>query len=73
MENNCILCQHSFNGIEAEKVRDILCQHCVEGSNFEAISGDQFGELLDITENQRKVIEREFDDYRNRQVGKTHF
>ena len=63
--NKCkrILCQHGFKGIEAEKVRDILCQHCVEGSNFEPISSDQFGELLDITENQRELIEREFEQF----------
>lgn len=60
---NCLLCQHSFKGIETEQVRQTLCQYCVEGSNFEAISSSQFGELLDITENQRELIEIEFEQF----------
>ena len=60
---DCLLCQHSFRGIETEQVRQTLCQYCVEGSNFEPISSDQFGELLDLTECQRELIESEFEQF----------
>lgn len=60
---NCLLCQHSFKGIETEQVRQTLCQYCVDGSNFEPISSNKFGELLDMTERQRELIESEFEKY----------
>lgn len=65
MEDICLICQHSFVGVESDTVRKTLCQYCVNGSNFENLSILQFSTLLDLTENTREQIETEFEQFQN--------